>query len=561
MIQEFKQLIKPVILTLCLALCIGTVSALSSISLMGLSAWLITSSALQPPLYVLSLAIVGVRFCGIMRAVFRYLERYVTHSVGFALFTQFRTMVLYKVMEALPFERQTAKGDAFELITNSVDDLRDNCLRFFLPPLVTVVVVIIIALWFNGYEWSFSVLLILACFIFILGIPYFAWTAYRQIVQMQFRLSEEIMEFYEGNTELIVYDYAITRLSRINLSIDEYQRYNQKLFKLKLNINLISEIVVGLFITICLALAIYLVTIQRFNPIMAITILLVFQATIEALGMIPLLVEHIHEADKCWQELKVFMTKKSIVGETDIIQHEQNVLSLENIAYGYKEMMISNMNLSVLKGQKTLIIGPSGCGKSTLFYVLTRLLYPMQGHLAVNGQDYNYLSDEEIRQYFAVSFQEHHIFNLSIRDNFKMLYQDITDEEIYNALAKVYLTDFINNVSLDYMLTNNGTNLSGGQKHRIQLAMCLARQKEIILLDEPTAGLDIKTAKDLCAQIIEGYKHKTLLVSSHDISLLNYFDNIIVYEAGKIVEQGEIKLLLADKNSYLNKLMKYKNLI
>lgn len=561
MIQEFKQQINSVIIMLCLALCIGTVSTLSSIGLMGLSAWLIANASLQPPLYVLSLPIVGVRFCGIMRAVFRYLDRYVTHSIGFALFTQFRTMVLYKVIKALPFEHQTAKGDAFELITNAVDDLRDSCLRFFLPPLVTVVAVIIIALWFKEYEWSFSVLLILACFIFILGIPYFAWTAYRQIVQMEFRLSEEIMEFYEGNTELIVYDYAITRLRKINLAIDEYQKYNQKLFKLKLNINLISEIVVGLFITICVALSIYLVTVQGFNPIMAITILLVFQAITEALGMIPLLVEHVHEADKCWQELKVFMTEKSIIGETDIIQHEQNILSLENIAYGYKEIMLLNMNLSVLKGQKTLIIGPSGCGKSTLFYVLMRLLYPMQGHLAVNGQDYNSLTAEEIRKYFAVSFQDHHIFNLSIRDNFKMLYQNITDEEIYNALAKVYLTDFINNVSLDYMLTNNGTNLSGGQKHRIQLAMCLARQKEIILLDEPTAGLDIKTAKDLCVQIMKSYKDKTLLVNSHDVSLINYFDNIIIYEAGKIVEQGEIKLLLADKNSYLNKLMKYKNLI
>ena len=79
---------------LLLAILVGTISTLSSISLMGLSAWLIASAALQPPLYVLSLAIVGVRFCGVMRAVFRYLERYFTHKVGFSLFTSFRVFVL-----------------------------------------------------------------------------------------------------------------------------------------------------------------------------------------------------------------------------------------------------------------------------------------------------------------------------------------------------------------------------------------------------------------------------------------------------------------------------------
>lgn len=561
MIQEFKQIIKPIIFILFLALFIGTVSTLSSISLMGLSAWLIASAALQPPLYVLSLAIVGVRFCGIMRAVFRYLERYLTHNVGFSLFTNFRTIILNKIIEALPFQRQTAKGDAFELIINAVDKLRDNCLRFFFPPFIVSFCIIIVVIWVSWYEFNFSLLLLSAWVIFMLILPYGAWNFYCKIVKIKFKLAEEIMEFYEGNTELIVYDYVITRLEKINLAIDEYQKYHQKLFKLKLKISLISEIVMGLYITLCLALAVYLVLEQGFNPIMAITILLVFQAILEAVSIIPLLVEYIYEANECWQDLRLFIHKKTVIGETNSIEHEQNVLSLKNVAYGYKEILLKNVDISLLKGQKTLIIGPSGCGKSTLFYVLTRLLYPIQGHLGVNGQDYNSLDDDEIREYFAVSFQDHHIFNLSIRDNFKILYKDISDEEIYEALRKVYLIDFVNKVGLDYILINDGANLSGGQKHRLQLAMCLARQKEIILLDEPTAGLDIKTSKDLCAQIMENYKEQTMLVSSHDISLLNYFDNIIICEAGKIIEQGKIKILLARSNSYLNKLIKYKNLV
>lgn len=88
-----------------------------------------------------------------------------------------------------------------------------------------------------------------------------------------------------------------------------------------------------------------------------------------------------------------------------------------------------------------------------------------------------------------------------------------------------------------------------------------SKAKDIILLDEPTAGLDIETANNICKEIIENYIEKTIIVSSHDISLLNYFDNIVVLEAGKVVEQGEIKTLLENKKSYLAKMVKYRNLV
>ena len=114
MVQILSNMIRPVVWSLLLAILVGTISTLSSISLMGLSAWLIASAALQPPLYVLSLAIVGVRFCGVMRAVFRYLERYFTHKVGFSLFTSFRVFVLTKIIKALPFKQQTENGEIYE---------------------------------------------------------------------------------------------------------------------------------------------------------------------------------------------------------------------------------------------------------------------------------------------------------------------------------------------------------------------------------------------------------------------------------------------------------------
>lgn len=570
MVQILKSMIRPVIWSLLLAILVGTISTLSSISLMGLSAWLIASAALQPPLYVLSLAIVGVRFCGVMRAVFRYLERYLTHKVGFSLFTRFRVFVLKQVIKVLPFEQKTESGDAFDLIVNAVDNLRDSFLRFFLPPIITSVSIFIVILWFGIYDYSFVLLLISAWIIFMIVIPYITWKLYLKLSNHKFLLMQEIIEFYEGNRELTFYNYSKYRLKNIHQSIEQYQQYRQNLFKIKLKVNLCSEFIMGIYMVICLAISIYLVNTQGFNPIMAITILLTFQAVLEALAIMPLLVEHFDEASKRWQDLAIFMQEKKFISninngvksKNQEDEQDKNVeLLLNDLAYGYDKVLLENINLSIKKGQKTLIVGTSGCGKSTLFYVLMRLLYPLKGNIFVQGINYDDLVEKSIREHFAVSFQEHHIFNVSIRDNFKMLYEDITDEEIYKSLEKVYLLDFIKQVGLDYRLENNGSNLSGGQKHRLQLAICLAKQKDIILLDEPTAGLDIKTANDICNQIISKCQKQTMIVTSHDVSLLRFFDNIIICGEGKIIEQGNIKSLLSSKNSYLNKLIRYKNLI
>ena len=326
----------------------------------------------------------------------------------------------------------------------------------------------------------------------------------------------------------------------------------------------------GAYLIICLAISIYLVNTQDFNPIMAITIILTYQAVLEVLAMMPSLIEHFDQASKRWQDLAIFMQEKKFIADTDNEIKSENQedkqskdvqLLLKDLAYGYDKVLLRDINLSIKKGNKTLIVGNSGCGKSTLFYVLMRLLYPLKGNIFIQGKNYDDLAEKSIREHFAVAFQEHHIFNLSIRDNFKMLYEDITDEEIYKSLENVYLLDFVKQVGLGYIVGNDGNKLSGGQKHRLQLAICLAKQKDIILLDEPTAGLDIKTTNNICGQLMEKYQKQTMIVTSHDISLLRFFDDIIICGEEKIIEQGNIKNLLLREDSYLNKLIRYKNFI
>lgn len=563
MIKQLALLLRPAVGSLLLALLTGSFASLSTISLMGLSAWLIASAALQPPLYVLSLAIVGVRFCGITRAVFRYLERYLAHQLAFNLFTNFRVRVLAKIIEALPFKRRSFAGDVFEIIIEAIDKIRDSFIRFFLPPLTITFICLIVMIWQGFYSFVLLSILAISWLVFLVILPIYAWNLYRKQPTFNNFLAEEVMEFYEGNSELLAYNYEHTKFTKVQTAINDYQAYRQQMFLLISKINLYSEIVRDFLIVMILIAVIYLVNQFDFNAVMAITMLLTMQSVIEILATMPSLIEHFNEAYLNWQRLKPYMYSKTHdkVANADI--NSSAMLTAKNLSYGYDDdnLIANDLNFALKRGAKTLLIGTSGCGKSTLFYVLTRILYPTAGEIYLQGKAYSSLSEQAIREHFAISFQDHHLFNQSVRDNFKMIYPDITDAEIIKALTSVQMDTWLNQHGLDFVLADDGSNLSGGQRHRLQLAICLARDKDIILLDEPTAGLDIMAARSFMQKLLTKYENKTMLISSHDLTLLNYFDEIIMLEAGKIVEQGNIKELLQDKNSRLAKIKKYNNFI
>ena len=563
MINELKIVFRPLSIGLSITIIVGMLAGLSSICLMGLSAWLIASAALQPPLYILSLAIVGVRFCGIMRAILRYFERYLSHKAAFALFTKFRIVVLQKIIMALPFKRQTSNGDVYTIIVEAIDKIRDDFLRFFLPPLTATLSCLIVMIWASFYNAILVCILLIAWFIFIVIIPSIVWFFYQKQKHIQLALPEDVLEFYEGGKEFFAYNFSEKKLAKTKKAISEYQNERSKYFSLKSKVELICEILLGLFIIVILQVVIYLTTHQQITAIMAITFLLTGQAVMEILAVIPSLIEYLDEAKYSLAELKPFMKKMPInsLDKKIMDKNTEAILKLENISYGYKKPLCQNMSFALYKGKRTLLVGSSGIGKSTLFYLLTRLIEPFSGNMYLKGKNYLSWDKQKWRNHFAVTFQEHHIFNLSIRDNFKIFYPDITDEEIWQALARVQMTKFVQKYSLDYMLASDGENLSGGQKHRIQLAISLARKKDIILLDEPTAGLDIVSAHEFLKQLIVVNKEATMLVSSHDLSIVNYFDDIIIMGEQKVIEQGNIKILLQNSNSYLCKMMQYNNLI
>ena len=199
----------------------------------------------------------------------------------------------------------------------------------------------------------------------------------------------------------------------------------------------------------------------------------------------------------------------------------------------------------------TSIVGESGCGKSTVVNMLFGAFRPQSGTVAVGGKSIESLQRESYYAHLAVVSYNTYIFNETIRQNFMLANKHVTDEEIYEALKKVNLAEFIReNGGLDKAITEDAANISGGQKQRLALAVNLVADKDIYVFDEATSNIDIESEAIIMANIKELSKTKTVIVISHRLANVVPSDRIYYMEAGEVKESGTHDELMNKQGGY-----------
>lgn len=214
-----------------------------------------------------------------------------------------------------------------------------------------------------------------------------------------------------------------------------------------------------------------------------------------------------------------------------------NGISFDKVTFSYNENMIAveEVNLSILRGQKIAIIGQNGCGKSTLIEILLRLRTPQTGIVRIGDTDIKEVSLMKYRELFSVVSQDVYLFNDSIRNNI-CLYKDVDEDTVKKACDDSGLSNFIEEVSLDYNVGANGAMLSGGQKQKVALARALVLDRPIFILDEATSNADVSSELQINSLLRTRLKEKTVIVISHRESVLKEMDQIILMDAGRIVQ-------------------------
>ena len=232
-----------------------------------------------------------------------------------------------------------------------------------------------------------------------------------------------------------------------------------------------------------------------------------------------------------------------------------NGILFDKVTFSYNENMIAveEINLSILRGQKIAIIGQNGCGKSTLIEILLRLRTPQTGIIRIGDIDIKDVSLIKYRELFSVVSQDVYLFNDSIRNNI-CLYKDVDEDTVKKACDDSGLSNFVEEVSLDYNVGINGAMLSGGQKQKVALARALVLDRPIFILDEATSNADVSSEVQINSLLRTRLKEKTVIVISHRESVLREMDQIILIDAGKVVwSSGYEELIESDLHKQIQK--------
>ncbi len=237
-------------------------------------------------------------------------------------------------------------------------------------------------------------------------------------------------------------------------------------------------------------------------------------------------------------------------------KQEEISLKLKNVSFRYdgtKNSALSNININIHPKEKIAIIGESGSGKSTFMNLLLRFIYLSSGEIVVNNTSLYGMSETDWYDNVSWLGQNPIIFSGTIRENLMLAKERSTDEELWSVLAQANLESTVRNLpdQLDTFVGENNTGLSGGQAQRLALARAYLKNTPLLLLDEPTASLDIENEKLVINAIEKNWMDKTVLLSTHRVSVLEKMDKILVLDEGVLIQFGTYKELIEDKNGYL----------
>lgn len=548
----FLRLIAPYWLPAVLSLSLGVLTVGSHIGLMTTSAYLISRAALHPPVLDLMVAIVGVRFFGIARAVFRYLERYVSHDVTFRILAQIR-VTFYKAVEPLAPARliNFRSGDLLSRIVADVETLQYVFLRVLAPPLVALVVLLGYAVFLAHFDFKLSAVFVICFLLAGLGIPLMMKLLGRGIGQKTVAAKSELNTFVidsiQGMTEILTYGQAPKQKERLADLSSTLRRLQRKTSILSGLSSALTALMMNLSMLLILTLSIQLVSNGELQGTYLAMLALGALSSFEAVLPLPLTFQYFEQSRAAAKRLDEITCVKSCIQEPINSSPKPRHYDLEitDLSFRYSSeepWALKGVNLCLPEGGRIAIVGPSGAGKSTVVNLLLRFWEYDQGSIRLGGCELKDYAQEELRSLIGVVTQRTHLFNATIRENLLLAKPGATEQELANAASMAKLHDFIQTLpdGYDSYVGEGGFKLSGGQRQRIAIARVLLRNAPVLILDKATAGLDPVTERDVMQQIYELMEGRTTLVITHQLTALKGMDQIIVLDQGEIVERGRL---------------------
>ena len=537
----------------------GTLALLSAAMLSFVSGYLITRTSERPETILLVyVPIVAVRTFGISRAVFRYVERLIGHNAVLKVLSDMRVK-LYHALEpqALFIRERFTTGDLLGALADDIEHLQDVYIRTVFPTLIGLFVLLFAVGGVAAVSVPFALVLFLL--LGIIAFVYPLWSLYR-MKKYQTAAKAQHSALYRDFTDAIfgVQDWLISgrkqtftqRFSKqaqasdaAESKLDFWQQ--DRAFQLQLLTGVIV-IVVGLWSG-------YEASVGHIMPTYIAAFTLAVMPIVEGIIPISHAVERVPVYKTSLQRIDAMQQQTIAPRATEQVPTDSTI-SFTNVSYTYpgsEQPALRNISLNIAPGEKIAILGKSGAGKSTLMQLLLGNLTATSGEVTIGGVATPRIG-EGIYDVASVLNQKPYLFATTVENNIRLGRQDATSEEVAEVVARVGLAPYIDSLpqQLKTQMEETGQRFSGGERQRIALSRILLKDTPIVVLDEPTVGLDPITERMLMEDMLASLSDKTVIWVTHHLTAIEQMDRILFMDDGEIAMLGTHQQLLENNTRY-----------
>jgi len=543
-------LLRPAWSRLVLAALLAALAAGCAVALMATSAWLIVRAAQHPPVLTLLVAVVAVRTFGISRGVLRYVERLVSHDAAFAALVEVRVQVVRQLQRlapaGLPAWRQ---GDLLARVVSDVEDVQDLALRGFLP--VASAGLVFAATLGLAVVLLPAAALVLAAALAAAGVltPWLWTRAARSteggLASVRADRAATVVELLDASTDLRACGAEQQWLARVDTLEAQVQRGVTRAARTAGAGVGIAMLSVGAAVWGTVLVGVPAVRGGSLTgPVPAVLVITPLALT-ELVTALPAAAQHVQRVRaSATRVLAVLDDPEPVPDPIHPAPLPSGVhLRLQGVDVtwpGRGAPTLHGVDLDLTPGRRIAITGPSGSGKTTLLAALLRFVEPSAGTITLDGVDVRTLDADSVRTRISLCDQDAHVFDSTLAENVRLARADATDSEVRAALDAARLGPWIDELprGVHTRVGEHGALVSGGQRQRLALARALLADRPVLLLDEPTAGLDEANSAALVADLLAAGTGRTTVLVTHRAVDLADVDEIVVLDAGRIVQRS-----------------------